>query len=161
MAVTIHTSIASFLTYWLPLLKQTFQLIRLSLIGKDCTVRLLFLWKTILPQVKAAKKSLEATLRKILNWVVYLSSILKIPGLPRPAPGLTLRLILWSNREARAVMSNSQGWFLIFSVLLFGSSVTQIDKTPCHPVNLGGLCDNLREKYFIASRSRCECHIQG
>ena len=58
------------------------------------------------------------------------------------------------------MMSNSQGWLLIFSVLLFRSSVTQIDKAPGQPVNSGGLCGNLREKYFIASRSRCECHIQ-
>ena len=54
------------------------------------------------------------------------------------------------------MMSNSQGWFLIFSVLLFGSSVTQIDKTPCHPVNLGGLCDNLREKYFRQREQQCK-----
>lgn len=153
MAVTIHTSIASFLTYWLPLLKQTFQLIRLSLIGKD--------WKTILPQVKAAKKITWGHTEKDFKLSCLLVFCSENPRAPQACSWVNVRLILWSNREARAVMSNSQGWFLIFSVLLFGSSVTQIDKTPCHPVNLGGLCDNLREKYFIASRSRCECHIQG
>lgn len=160
MAVMIHTSLASFLTYWLPSLKQTFQLIRLSLIGKDCTVRLLFLWKTILPQVKAAKKITWGHTEKDFKLTCLLVFYSENPRAPQAWSWVNVRLILWSNREARAVMSNSQGWLLIFSVLLFRSSVTQIDKAPGQPVNSGGLCGNLREKYFIASRSRCECHIQ-
>ena len=87
MAAVAHTALASPLICWLPLLKQTSPLVRHSLIGKDCLNRLLFLWKKIVPQVKAASITWGHAEDDFKSEVF--PDRFGNHGFPRPAPQLT------------------------------------------------------------------------
>lgn len=79
------------------------------------------------------------------------------PGAPQGYSSAKLKAILWFNGKVGqwwAISMMAHLYFLPFC------SIPEVGDTTGEPVNWGDLFNILREKYFIASKSKWECHFQ-